>query len=133
MKDLSFTFNIKALGRTSARSYYNFLLGYKYKRFATSAEYLQTYSIDRAKFINATSFGASYDIWGPIQALVRWDYQYVANTKGIRIPDHFLVMGINTKWFDGKLQTAFTYDTDRNPSTEATLSNRFMIAMQYVY
>ena len=43
VKDISVTVNWKAAARTSVRSNYNLLLGYKYAGFASSLEYLATY------------------------------------------------------------------------------------------
>jgi hypothetical protein len=130
LKDLSLTFNLKAYGRVNAKSYYNFLLGYKYDRFAASLEYLKTYSTDIAKFLSAVSFSTSYDIYGPFQGLFRWDY---SDTGTKRTADHLIVAGVNTKWLEGKWQVAFTFDNERNPSTSTTIANRFMISSQYKY
>jgi hypothetical protein len=128
LKDLSLTFNLKSVFRATARSNYNFLLGYKYEKFATSLEYLKSYSSVRATDIQAVSFGASYDVWGPIQALARWDYS--DDKSAVDQHDHLFLLGMNTKWFDSKLQTALTYDQEYDPSAKTTIAKRIMVATQ---
>ena len=128
LKDLSLTFNLKSIFRATARSNYNFLLGYKYAGFATSLEYLKTYSSVRATDIQAVSLGASYDVWGPIQALARWDYS--DDKSSVNQYDHLFLIGMNTKWFDSKLQAALTYDQEYDPQTKATVAKRIMLATQ---
>jgi len=128
LKDLSLTFNLKSIFRSNARSNYNFLLGYKYAGFATSLEYLKTYSSNRATDIQAMSFGASYDVWGPIQALARWDYS--DDKSATNQFDHVFLLGMNTKWFDGKLQAALTYDQEYDPQTKTNIAKRIMLATQ---
>lgn len=130
-KDLSLTFNLKSIARTDARSNYNFLLGYKYERLSTSLEYLKTYSTVKATDIQATSFGISYDVWGPFQALGRWDYS--DNKSAANQYDHLFLIGMNTKWFDGKLQAAVTYDQDYDPKAKVALAKRVMVATQFHY
>ena len=128
LKDLSLSFNLKSVFRGMARSNYNFLLGYKYDRFATSLEYLKTYSSVRTNDIQAVSFGASYDVWGPLQALARWDYS--DNKAALNQHDHLFLLGMNTKWFDGNLQAALTYDQDYDPSAKTNIAKRIMLATQ---
>jgi hypothetical protein len=128
LKELSFTLNLKSVFRGTARSNYNLLIGYKRDKFATSLEILKTYSSVRATDIQAVSFGASYDVWGPLQALARWDYS--DNKSAVNVHDHLFVLGMNTKWFDSKLQAALTYDQDYDPSAKTTIAKRIMIATQ---
>lgn len=128
LKELSLTFNLKSIFRNTARSNYNFLLGYKYDKFATSLEYLKTYSSVRATDIQALSFGASYDVWGPIQALARWDYS--DDKSALNQFDHLFLVGMNTKWFDSKLQAAITYDQEYDPKAKTNVAKRIMLATQ---
>lgn len=128
LKELSLTFNLKSVFRGTARSNYNFLLGYKYDKFATSLEFLKTYSSVRLTDISAVSFGASYEVWGPFQALFRWDYS--DDKSAVNVHDHLFVLGVNTKWFDSKLQAALTYDQEYNPSSKTTVAKRIMLATQ---
>jgi len=128
LKDLSLTFNLKSVFRSQARSNYNFLLGYKYDKFSTSLEYLKTYSSVRLTDIQAVSFGASYDVWGPWQALARWDYS--DNKSAVSVHDHLFLIGVNSKWFDNKLQAALTYDQDYDPSAKRSVAKRIMLATQ---
>jgi hypothetical protein len=130
LKELSLNFNLKALGRANARSWYSFLLGYKYDRLATSLEYLKSYSSNASTYVGAASFGASYDVYGPLQAIARWDYTDLSATTGKRTHDDLYLIGANTKWFSGKLQAALTYDQDYNPSTHKAVAKRVMIATQ---
>lgn len=130
LKELALTFNWKAVARASERSNYNFLLGYKYAGFATSLEYLGTYSSNNdVNKIMALSFGASYDVWENLQPMVRWDY---ADSKDITLAryEHIFLVGLNTKWFEDKLQAAITYDQDYLPDTKTTAAKRFMISTQ---
>lgn len=128
LKELSLTFNLKTIFRNTARSNYNFLLGYKYAGFAASLEYLKTYSSVRFTDIQAMSFGASYDVWGPLQAIARWDY---SDDKSAAAQfDHLFLLGMNTKWYEGKLQAALTYDQEYDPQTKTNIAKRIMIATQ---
>lgn len=131
LEELSLTFNLKSVFDTRQRSNYNFLLGYKYGCFATSLEYLKTYSSDKATDIQAMSFGASYDVWGPLQALARWDYSDAvdATITGSQY-QHLFLLGVNTKWFDNALQAAVTYDQAYNPQAKTTMAKRIMVATQ---
>jgi hypothetical protein len=131
VKELSLTFNLKAVARTSARSNYNFLLGYKYESLATSFEFLNTYSTNRAKDITATSFGVSYDVYGPFQAIGRWDYS--DNKSAVVKLDHLFLIGVNTKWQKGKIQAALTYDQDYDPANKKAIAKRLMLATQFNY
>jgi len=128
LKELSMTFNLKTIFRNTARSNYNLLVGYKYAGFATSLEYLKTYSSARANDIQATSFGASYDICTMLQALARWDYS--DNKAAANQFDHLFLIGMNTKWFDSKLQAALTYDQEYNPQAKINVAKRIMVATQ---
>lgn len=134
INELSLTVNVKSVLRANERSNYNFLLGYKYAWFATSLEFLKTYSSDRATDISALSFGASADVYGPFQAIARWDYSDAVDTTitGSRY-DHDFLLGVNTKWFDGKLQAALTYDQSYDPQAKTTKAKRIMIATQFCY
>lgn len=131
VKDLTFTFNLKSIFQAKSRSSYNFLLGYKYQFLAASLEYLKTYSSVRLTDITALSFGVSADIVGPLQALARWDYS--DNKSAANVFDHDFLIGVNAKWFDGKLQTALTYDQEYNPQTKTNVAKRIMLATQYSY
>jgi len=128
LKELSLTFNLKSIFRNTARSNYNFLLGYKYDRFATSLEYLKTYSSVRLTDIQALSFGASYDICTRLQGLARWDYSDDKST--LNQFDHLFLLGLNTKWFDSKLQAAVTYDQEYDPQAKTNVAKRIMLATQ---
>ena len=133
MKDLSLTVNIMSIARTTARSSYNLLLGYKYEKFATSFEYAGAYSSIATNKVSAMSVGASYDVWGPMQVLGRYDYadiKAVTQTFYLTNINNVFLLGLNTKWFDGHFQVATTYDQDYNPSTKATANRRFMLATQ---
>ncbi len=132
MKDLSVTINWKAFARTSARSSYNLLLGYKYAGFATSLEYLATYSTTNSlDQVKASSFGASYDICANLQPMIRWDYTDSKDATITGAPyQHLMLVGVNTKWFESKLQAAVTYDQDYRPDTKATVAKRVMISTQ---
>ena len=132
VKDFSVTVNWKAAARTSARSNYNLLLGYKYAGIASSLEYLATYSTTNSlDQIKALSFGASYDVCANLQPMVRWDY---TDSKDITVAgapyQHLILLGVNTKWFENKLQAAVTYDQDYSPNTKATDAKRVMISTQ---
>jgi len=131
IKDLSLTFNLKAVARTSARSSYNFLLGYKYSSLATSVEYLNTYSTNRSKDLTATSFGISYDVYGPFQAIGRWDYSD-NNSAAVHL-DHLFLIGVNTKWQKGAIQASLTYDQDYDPAAKKAIAKRLMLATQFYY
>jgi len=133
LKELSIGLNLKSVLMSVSRSWYSLLLGYKYDKFSTSLEYLKSYSTNAASYISGASFFASYEICSMLQPLVRWDYTDTSATSGKRTPDHLIVMGLNSKWFDGKLQAAVTYDQDYNPSTMVALAKRFMISTQYSY
>jgi hypothetical protein len=133
LKELSLGFNLKSIFMSAARSHYSFLLGYKYDKFASSLEYLKSYSASAIKYVNAVSFSTSYEIASYFQPMFRWDYTDMANTAGKRSPDHLIILGANTKWFDGKLQAALTYDQEYNPSSKATIAKRLMISTQYKY
>ena len=131
LKELALTFNWKAVGRTTATSNYNLLLGYKYAGFATSLEYLGTYSKGNTAD-KAMSFGASYDVWANLQPMVRWDY---SDNKGgslnvVNTYEHIFLLGVNTKWFEDKLQAAVTYDQTYCPDVKVTAAKRFMISTQ---
>jgi hypothetical protein len=131
LKELALTFNWKAVGRTTATSNYNLLLGYKYAGFATSLEYLGTYSKGNTAD-KAMSFGASYDVWANLQPMVRWDY---SDNKGgslnvVNTYEHIFLLGVNTKWFEDKLQAAVTYDQTYCPDVKITAAKRFMISTQ---
>jgi hypothetical protein len=133
LKELSIGLNLKSVFMSVARSHYSFLLGYKYDKFASTLEYLKSYSTSATKYVNAASFSASYEVVSYFQPLFRWDYSDMSNTTGKRTPNNFIVLGANTKWFDGKLQAALTYDQEYNPSSKATTAKRLMIATQYRY
>jgi hypothetical protein len=128
LKELSLTFNLKTIFRNTARSNYNFLVGYKYAGFATSLEYLKTYSSVKANDLQALSFGASYDICNMLQAIARWDYSDDKSAKNQF--DHLFLVGVNTKWFDSKLQTALTYDQEYNPQAKTNVAKRIMLSTQ---
>ncbi|MCX6112128.1 MAG: hypothetical protein NTY22_02420 [Proteobacteria bacterium] len=133
IKELSLTFNLMAIGRTSARSNYNFLLGYKYERFAASLEYAQAYSKNVSNRISAVSFSTSLDVVGPLQVLGRYDYSDIKNPAITFVPnklDHFVLVGLNTKWFDAHFQVAATFDVNYDPSSRVETSKRFMLATQ---
>ena len=132
LKELALTINWKALNRTTERSNYNLLLGYKYAGFATSLEYVGTYSKNNdANQIKAMSFGASYDVWKNLQPLVRWDY---ADSKDLTVTGtryaHVFLLGLNTKWFEDKLQAAISYDQTYCPDTKVNASKRVMLSTQ---
>lgn len=132
LKDLALTINWKALNRTTERSNYNLLLGYKYADFATSFEYIGTYSKNNdANQIKAMSFGASYDVWKNLQPLVRWDY---VDSKDLTVTGtrygHVFLLGLNTKWFEDKLQAAISYDQTYCPDTKVNASKRVMLSTQ---
>ncbi|MCX6111693.1 MAG: hypothetical protein NTY22_00160 [Proteobacteria bacterium] len=133
LKDLSLGLNWKAVLMSISRSWYSLLLGYKYDKLSTSLEYLKSYSTNAATYISGASFFASYEICSMFQPIVRWDYTDTSATTGKRTPDHLVVMGANTKWFDGKLQAALTYDQEYIPSTKATIAKRIMLSTQYSY
>ena len=134
INELSLTVNVKSVLRADQRSNYNFLLGYKYAWFATSLEFLKTYGSDRATDISALSFGASADVYGPFQAMVRWDYSDATDTTitGSRY-DHDFLVGVNTMWFDDTLQAAITYDQSYDPQAKTTKAKRIMLAAQFSY
>jgi hypothetical protein len=135
INELSLTVNVKSVLRATERSNYNFLLGYKYAWLATSLEFLKTYSSDRLNDISALSFGLSADVYGPFQAMARWDYSddnALAPVTGSRY-DHDFLVGINTKWFDDKLQAAVTYDQSYDPQAKTTKAKRIMLATQFCY
>jgi len=134
-KELSLTMNVKSVFRATDTSNYNFLVGYKYDKFASSFEYLGTYNNDNG--VNgkkALSFGASYEVWGPLQALVRWDYLRpvpdAVKAALITHREHLVLLGMNTKWFDDKLQAALTYDQTYDTTAKAATNKRLMIATQ---
>jgi len=131
VKELSLTFNWKAVLKAASRSNCNVLLGYKYRSLATSFEVLRAYSRIRSKDITATSLGISYDIYGPFQAIGRWDY--TDNMGATPRLYHFFLLGMNTKWQDSKIQAALTYDQDYNPATKAATAKRLMLAAQFNY
>jgi len=129
VRDLSLTMNLKSVFRAEYQSNYNFLVGYKYDKFAASVEYLGTYNNDiDVNGQKALSIGASYDVWGPLQALARWDYVKSNITDSPR--DHLVLLGMNTKWFDDKLQAAVTYDQTYLTVFKTTMNKRLMIATQ---
>ncbi len=133
LKELSIGLNLKSVLMSVSRSWYSLLLGYKYDKFSTSLEYLKSYSTNAASYISGASFFTTYEFCSLIQPIFRWDYTDTSATTGKRTPDHLIVMGANTKWFDGKLQAALTYDQEFNPSTNVNLAKRIMISTQYSY
>ncbi|MEI6079449.1 MAG: hypothetical protein WCQ53_02260 [bacterium] len=133
VKDLSLGLNLKSVLMSVARSWYSVLLGYKYDKFTTSLEYLKSYSTNASTYVGGSSFFAAYEILSYFQPIVRWDYTDMSATTGKRTRDDLVVMGVNTKWFDGKLQAALTYDQEYNATTKGNIAKRLMVSTQYSY